>query len=1676
MGISAVEISNYVITQENVNPEVGTLIINAAYFPPGDTAQTSVVLETLPQNEVTYRLQTSGIKDADGNSIPGIISTLGGIVNTGSVTFAGSAPTLIDLVVTADTTGAITGWVDVNGNSLLDAGDTLKNNSGNNIILTDFDGDGVIDNWVDTDTSVTVTDGDVISGFQDTDGDGISDSQELYGESIFIEKANGEVVVVSVTSNPLKADTDGDGLNDLEELNIGTNPRNTDTDGDSIPDYVEWNVVYSDTNAQDSDLDGLIDGVEHNFYKTSPLLADSDGDQLSDSVELLELNRDPRIADLPNLKITVGDVRLQIDERYSYTDESGQTVTQESSSNTTLANSQNDSFSNANSHTLEFTGSASVRGGASVGGFFGGGSDGYSAGVELTASAGFSDSNTQQTESVSAKESQQVYENSLSKGREFSTTSTVSREVFGASIDIDLTITNAGNIPFTVSNIEVTVLQQVGNQERFLPVATLVSNSELITGTPLQVNLGAFTSERGPFLFTSREVFPNLVEAIMRNPSGLVFRVANYDVADELGRNYAFSNQVARDRTASITMDYGDAAAAKNYLVATNGAQDDQNIAGGGYLGGFNATNGRSLGLPISYVLQNIMQIPRQDTTLDKIVAGTNDALESAGANLKGDDTLQNINGNDVITAGANGWLETRPIGDDFVANPAVANSIVAGLNKTADSTAAGDDIQLVPLDTKGLSIGTIVIDPGANGVLESLNQVDDKVDFALGYETSRSCSALSNKASDICRIDTDCECQLNDTDTRCKKDPVPTVLGSCSGPERLVRVNSLRNGDFNRGWVILTSGNLPAAADFDQIIVNPGTDLSLNFLQDLDKDGIFARNEFLFGSTDSSSDVYTNNDFGESFNQDLAPDCPHPCDGKADSRDTDRDGLDDYAEIFVGWKVAADGGALKQVFSSPRFSDTDGDGLLDPVEQDLRRYCVDNDYRKDALCAFQSTAPVLLADAIVIIAGSDGIANTKADTSDEQLIAVGIKAVYGSPVVGPGTDGILTTALVDDDLYESQSSIPPATDPSSSDTDLDEISDFNELNGFSAGLAVIDGGNGIAETLRNGDDLQRAFIDNPVFPGGVIILPGQNSIIDSIAPSTESESLALINAYELEVATIIQNASAQDAVILQKISDLTVNGGDDTYEERTTLTGVRGYVLCGADLVASTTESTGLTYILPGTLCTSPTQIIIGGILDPALFNLGALNNAVDAAIVQLESTLNATIVLPKIDWVDDDYVRLATDGLVSDPLRRDTDNDLFADGFELLIGANPTKADDSDFIDSDQDGLSDREENSLGWMVSVDGGISFTVKSSPSLPDTDFDGLPDFVERDLRTNPNNPDTDGDGISDYDEINDLSKYATIAALYPNLNIVATTTSGYGTNPTLSDTDGDGLSDKRELIDGFRIVIPGTSDSTIVYTSAIYEDTDLDKLNDGVEITIGTDPTNPDTDGDGRTDGAEYGNGTTTKVSDPLEPDIAYRVVLRNITTHGCGDHANGEAGAQGSDSGDLMWFFTLNEPNSGITLLSDALDADALLPYETGAWLYDATGGTRGNDALDSDYTGNKRQCYVKAVNDGAYYLNFDKASEVFNLKQGESIRIRSMVSEADGFVTGDCGIAPNYIPTTVSANQLMMTFEKTYFYEDLASASSGITITDTDATTLSLDADTTCSAQYQLDIQIIR
>lgn len=1348
MDNSIADPSKYVITQEAINIEVGTLTIESASFPADGGEHYSIILTTSPQNEVTYRVKGSGLMDVDGKPLPGIIEVPGGTIDTTSTTFAGSAPSLT--VINA------LYWDDVNANSIVDGGDIVSDDTGQQVILFDVDNDGVVENWNDIDNSGGVTPADTVTAFLDSDDDGLPDHLELYGATIIIELANGQTETVSVTSDPTANDSDGDGLNDQLELSIGSNPRRKDTDSDGLSDYLEWNVVLSDPNKQDSDSDGLIDGLEHDFYHTSPILADSDGDQLSDETELLELNRNPLVADLPRLQIYVGNVNLQIDERFSYVDETGETVSEEKSTSTSLENSQSTSFTRTDSHVGEWTVGASIRAGVGSGNFFGGGSNGFSGGAELTATGGYTDTTSWQTDATSASESSQALETSINQVQEKSKTSTVSREIVGASIDIDLMVENIGNLPFTIQNIEITVMQQVGKNDQLLPIATLVSNSELVTNTPLQINLGAFSNQRGPFIFSSREVFPNLVEALMRNPSGLVFRIANYDVVDELGRNYTFINQVARDRTAMISLDFGDAESASLFLVATNGARDDDQVAGGGYLGGFDPNDGSPKGLPMSYVLQNLVGIPRHNPAQDRITAGPNGVQESDFfLNLKGDDEVLAYTYGEYVGAGPNGWLETTPVGDDYIENPGIANGVLAGLDKVADSLAQGDDIQLIPKGTTGLSVGSIVIDPGENGILDTPQLSDDELGFINGYETSRSCSATANKPGDICRIDTDCQCQAGDTDLRCT--PPAVVEGSCSGPQRLIRVNSLRNGDYNRGWVVLSTGNIPTAADFDQIIVNPGDDLQLAFVQDLDNDGLFARNEFLSGSTDSTQDHFNNAYFGENFNPQGPQDClfaPPACDGIPDSKDSDTDGLGDYSETLVGWKVDYGNGRLRDVFSSPRFADTDGDGLKDPVEKDLSRYCQVNDSRIVALCV-------------------------------------------------------------------PNSSTEPATDPASPDTDQDGLSDFLELDGFAAGLAIVDGGNGIAESERNGDDIQRVFMGNPVSPGGVLILPGQNGIIDSPLKNGVFGDDYSINIFGDDLIHCGSNETAD-----------TVAQGDDEQ--------INPFGSYCVDLLIS---------VRPGD----------NGVLDTVP------NNVV----------------------YNDDIIRLATGGLVTDPLRPDTDGDGFADGVELKIGSNPTVFDADDFTDQDLDGLTDNEESLLGWLVSVDKGTPILVKSSLSLPDTDFDGLPDIVERDLRTNPNKPDTDDDGLTDYEEVANLSKYTSLSLLYPGLGPIPSNTGGYGTNPTLSDSDEDSLSDKQELVDGFDILIPGSLAPIHVYTNAMLPDTDLDGRDDGQEINRpggATNPTLPDTDSDGRSDGAEDIAG-----SDPFVADRVIRVRYTNLQLTGGG-------------------------------------------------------------------------------------------------------------------------------------------------------------------------------------------
>lgn len=136
----------------------------------------------------------------------------------------------------------------------------------------------------------------------------------------------------------------------------------------------------------------------------------------------------------------------------------------------------------------------------------------------------------------------------------------------------------------------------------------------------------------------------------------------------------------------------------------------------------------------------------------------------------------------------------------------------------------------------------------------------------------------------------------------------------------------------------------------------------------------------------------------------------------------------------------------------------------------------------------------------------------------------------------------------------------------------------------------------------------------------------------------------------------------------------------------------------------------------------------------------------------------------------------------------------------------------------DTDEDGLPNLIEKEIG--------------SDPYNPDTDGDGLPDGYEAlTLETDPTKPDTDDNGVLDCDEDFDEDGLTNLQEYEQ------------GTEPYNEDTDGDGLKD------GEGINTYGTDPLKV--------DTDDDELEDGDEIYFETDPLNPDSDGNGIPDGDE---------------------------------------------------------------------------------------------------------------------------------------------------------------------------------------------------------------------------
>lgn len=399
----------------------------------------------------------------------------------------------------------------------------------------------------------------------DSDGDGLSDAAEQRGWLVAVRRLDGSMSSAHVTSNPgdprrppddpvnmLARDTDGDGLGDFDEKNFGTNPRGGDTDADGLGDNSELNEIYSDPTDQDSDGDSYADGLEFDFFRTSPILADSDGDQLTDDVEIALGNRNPLVADLPSPTLEVGETNLQLDVRFLESTSQSTQVIDSKSVSSSLVQSDSREISNASSQTQEAFAKLAFSNKWEVSVGFK--DTGTKTTTQIGAEAGWTGSWTTENTQTSSEQTQRAYEDSLSTEESASEGASVSREVSGASLQASLLLKTTGTLGYRLQNLQVTVLKQDRlNPAALVPIATLLPDSE----PPEGYALGPLTQEIGPIILSSQTVFPAQVEDLMRNPRGLIYKISNFDIVDEFGRNFVFTSQDIVERTTNLVIDRG---------------------------------------------------------------------------------------------------------------------------------------------------------------------------------------------------------------------------------------------------------------------------------------------------------------------------------------------------------------------------------------------------------------------------------------------------------------------------------------------------------------------------------------------------------------------------------------------------------------------------------------------------------------------------------------------------------------------------------------------------------------------------------------------------------------------------------------------------------------------------------------------------------------------------------------------------------------------------------------------------------------------------------------------------------------------------------------------------------------------------------------------------------------
>lgn len=917
----------------------------------------------------------------------------------------------------------------------------------------------------------------------DSDNDTISDSAEQRGWDVFVMLNDGHEISRHVTSDPNSADTDDDSIADRDEKAFGSDPRLADTDGDSLTDYQELNEIYSQPLKQDSDGDSLGDGLEFNLFGTSPIIADTDGDQFSDDRELLDLDRNPLIADLPRLQIFIGDARLSVNVVSTYTDETGTLQSSTETLQTTFGESSERRFGTSDTVSNETTMEYGQKIGTEVSYTA---KDGFGAKGSFEASFGqtFANGFTSTVDRESAEVSSREYQDSVSRIFSQSQNRSVTRTVQGAQIVAEVSIQNLSDIAFTITNLELSVLRMDRrNSNRFVPVAALRLQGTASASEQIKFNLGPFDPERGPFIFENTSVYPNLVEELMREPQGLVYRVVNFDLLDEFGRNFVFSSQEVNDQTVGITIDFG-GGEVEAYRVATHNVFDE---------------NGQMMPITMKRALEIIGICGYTEPDGDVPNADPNDPaiLNSYGTQRDSDDgveILTRIRG--IQTDFASQDPEKRfwavisanrgvPITEDFSSiELRGGDNFLLVFTRDIDKDKLFEREELFygssdkSVDTDGDSISDFdevrtgwsvtVKGSGETKIFSSPASMDtdsdglsDEVEMQFGTDPTREDTDFDG-LSDRGEIFGPIELLLFDGDTDETNNPVLFV-------PRYEGASAIVNGFNGTSDTTATSDDVQevafGAASLDgQVVVSAGENAEIDTEPNMDQNGLMVP-----GGDDYVRSVhdqeYVTDPLNRDTDYDSLSDGREVIVGSNPNRqdaggivDGDNDGLTDNEEDS-GWGVAVNGGTLVRITSDKFRADTDRDGIPDVYERaigtnprsrdtdgdtllDGREFDVDNergiydalalaearDHCKDAsACSYEAPPAQRLT-------GTDP---RKADTDGDGLADNDELTFKSDPTkVDTDADGLNDKEEVDLD-----------TNPTKADTDGDEINDKIEAD-----------------------------------------------------------------------------------------------------------------------------------------------------------------------------------------------------------------------------------------------------------------------------------------------------------------------------------------------------------------------------------------------------------------------------------------------------------------------------------------------------------------------------------------------------------------------------------------------------------------------------------------------------